>query len=182
MKSGGDKETATLPLVLYHGYDKTAPVYGYVEDIERHAKGTILNQVYNPAATFKTTVLNIDAHVTKEYCDFKFYVPSVDKTTRHLQAFKWKQCKGSPEVVALARERAMPTHDWCMLDRNNKRGMKLFQIDTGEVLAVFVSGKSHSTMNPVKISAKIKWFESETWTEELKLAAFLSLMTYCEKT
>lgn len=60
--------------------------------------------------------------------------------------------------------------------------MILFQEDTGEALAVYVAAKNHSKMNPLKIAAKVRWIESETWTEELKLAAFLALMTYGEKT
>lgn len=78
--------------------------------------------------------------------------------------------------------RAVDEHDWSWIERKNKRGMKLFHEESGEVLAIFVAGKKHSRMNPVRIAAKVRWLESERWTEELKLAAFLALMTYCEKT
>lgn len=59
--------------------------------------------------------------------------------------------------------------------------MKLIHEATGEVLAVFVAGKTHSKMNPVRIAAKVRWLESGLWTKELKLAAFMALMTYGEK-
>lgn len=182
MKRGDDDETSIIPLTLHHGVDKDGPIYGYVEAIETHAKGTIFNHAYNPDALFRTTVLDIGAHITKERCDFKFSVPSADKTTSEVQAFRWKQCKGDAEVLSLARERTVEAHDWSKVDWGEKRGLKLFQENTGEVLAVFVGGKSHSKKNPLKIAAKIKWLESPTWTEELKLAAFLALMTYVEKT
>jgi len=158
-------------------------VYGYVTGIERHTKGYILNHAYNPAAPFTTTVLDIDAHITREFCDFKFSIPSeMDPSKREVQAFKWKQCKGSPEVMALAAERSIETHDWSKFDWGEKRGMKLFHEASGEALAVYVAGKNHSTKNPMQIAAKVKWFESKIWTEELKLAAFLALMTFGEKT
>lgn len=94
----------------------------------------------------------------------------------------WKQCEGDPQVIALAKTRAVDAHDWSWVERENKRGMKLFHEESKEVLAVYVAGKKHSKMNPVRIAAKVRWFESARWTEELKLAAFLALMTYGEKT
>ncbi|KAL2065951.1 hypothetical protein VTL71DRAFT_3621 [Oculimacula yallundae] len=206
-----DAENAIIPVRLHYGHDKTGPVLGFVESIERNTKATILNTVYDPMAQFKTTILDIGAHITKEYCDFQFSVPSkLDPAVQEIQIFRWKQCKHHPAVLSLASDRVIPSHDWCLLDRQNERGMCLFQVgsvdaqtaliaeeskgrfwgmskskkpklEDGEVLAIFVSAKSHSTKNPVKIAARIRWCENELWNDQFKLAAFLAIMTFGEK-
>lgn len=118
-----------------------------------------------------------------------------DGMEKKVMQFRWKQCEGDPQVMDLGRTQAIEGHDWSWFGRENKRGMKLFCWDEnakgkgkgkdkeeGEVLAVFVAGKKHSKMNPVRIAAKVRWFDSKIWTDELKLAAFLALVTYGEKT
>ncbi|KAH7342984.1 hypothetical protein BKA65DRAFT_505312 [Rhexocercosporidium sp. MPI-PUGE-AT-0058] len=207
-----DAENTIIPVTLHYGPDKTGPILGYVESIEKNSKGTILNTVYDPTAQFKTTILDIGVHLTKEYCEFKFSVPSeLDPAVKEMQVFRWKQCEHHPAVLSLCSDRVLPSHDWCMLDRKNERGMCLFQLgseadvataanaeeakgkfwgmgktkkpklEDREVLAVFVSAKLHSKMNPVKIAARIRWLENEVWSEQLKLAAFLAVMTFGEK-
>ncbi|CZT04539.1 uncharacterized protein RAG0_10959 [Rhynchosporium agropyri] len=170
-----DAENSIIPLTLHYGPDKTGPILGFVESIERNTKATILNTVYDPTAEFKTTILDIGA------------------------------------LLSLCSDRVLPDHDWCLLGRENERGMCLFRIgsekdvttatnveeskgkfwnfgkskkpklDDGEVLAVFVAGKSHSWKNPVKVAARIRWCDNEVWSEQLKLAAFLAIMTFGEK-
>lgn len=97
-----------------------------------------------------------------------------------LQKFVWKQCEKDPQVVELCATRSVDAHDWSWYGRGERRGMKLFHEESGDVMAVFVAAKKHSKMNPVRIAAKVRWLESARWTEELKLAAFLALMTFSE--
>lgn len=54
-------ENSIIPITLHRGYDKTTPILGYVEGIERNTKATILNAAYDPNALFKTTILDIGA-------------------------------------------------------------------------------------------------------------------------
>lgn len=60
----------------------------------------------------------------------------------------------------------------------------------GSCLAVFVAAKTHSRMNPMKLAARVRWYEDVwvqggvdgPWGEVGKVAAFLALMAYGEKT
>ena len=191
---GAIGENDPIPLKLYHGPSKDSPIYATTDQIERHSTGTLYNHAYDPKALFATTKVSIDAHLTKERCDFDFLVGGHDGLEKKVMKFRWKQCKGDPQVMELGQSRAMEAHDWSWFGRENKKGMKLFcwgegedgpdgkGKDKGEVLAVFVAGKKHSKMNPVRIAAKVRWLDSKIWTDEVKLAAFLALMTYGEKT
>lgn len=74
--------------------------------------------------------------------------------------------------------------------KDKKVDSKLKDKDAGQCLAVFVAGKTHSKMNPMKVAARVRWFEDAwaaggvdgLWGEEGKVAAMLALMTYGEKT
>ena len=61
----------------------------------------------------------------------------------------------------------------------------------GKCLAIFVAAKTHSKMNPMKIAGRVRWCDEvwdeglpgsrNTWGEEGRVAAFLALMAYLEK-
>lgn len=61
----------------------------------------------------------------------------------------------------------------------------------GKCLAVFVAAKTHSKMNPMKIAGRVRWLDEvwdegppqggKNWGEEGRVAAFLALMGYLEK-
>jgi hypothetical protein len=90
-------------------------------------------------------------------------------------------------------ERAKPEKKSSFFSRSSKDkhvDTKLKGKNAGQCLAVFVAGKSHSKMNPLKVAARVRWFEDAwlaggvdgVWGEEGKVAAMLALMTYGEKT
>src|SRR4051794_21614767 len=61
-KSGpSDVENSIIPMTLHYGPDKTGPILGFVESIEKNTKATILNTTYDPTPEFKTTILDIGA-------------------------------------------------------------------------------------------------------------------------
>jgi hypothetical protein len=104
---------------------------------------------------------------------FSANVPSSDGTIR--QRFEWRHSEGL-EMKALSTEN-MGKENYSRDDR----GLKLVNVDTRQLLAVFVAGKQHRVYNPKKIAGKLRFISVEHEYNEFRKVVLLSILSIMER-
>jgi hypothetical protein len=115
----------------------------------------------------KKGALTTDVHI------FALDIPSSDGTLR--ERFEWRHSRGS-EVKALATDNVGKENYG-----GNDRGLKLVNVRTEELIAVFAGGKYNKVYNPMKIAGKLRFTNVEQGSEEFRKLVVLSILSIMER-
>jgi hypothetical protein len=116
----------------------------------------------------KKGALTTDTH------SFNLNMPSTDGAEAR-EIFEWRH-SGDPEVKALATD-DVGNENYCQ----NDRGLKLVNVRTGHLIAVFAGGKHSRVYNPRKIVGKLRFIAVEQWSDELRLVVVMSMLSIMER-
>ncbi|KAE9369531.1 hypothetical protein N431DRAFT_469434 [Stipitochalara longipes BDJ] len=104
---------------------------------------------------------------------FSFDFPSGDGILR--ETFEWRRSAG-PEVKALATENVGKENSSC-----DDRGLKLVNVRTRELIAVFASRTHHRVADPMKIAGKLRFTARGKEDDEFEKMVVLSILSIIER-
>ncbi|KAH6667676.1 hypothetical protein B0J14DRAFT_169452 [Halenospora varia] len=165
---------------LHYGPDDTYPVIGDVRF--RTSPGsdiTLYPCVLGSSSSASITETHIELlNNTAMTADVHFFYQNITDSSGSIirKNFEWRH-SGGPEAKALATDN-VGEEDYCQV----KRGLKLMDVATGEVLAVYCGGRQNRNLNPKRLGGKLRFLASEEkWGEGFRLVVVLSILCIVER-
>jgi hypothetical protein len=112
--------------------------------------------------------------LTTDTHSFYLEIPSTDGPPIG-ERIEWRH-SGTPEVKALATDNVDKEND-CQTDR----GLKLVNVRTGHLIAVFAGGNHSKAYNPRKIAGKRRFIGAGQWSEEFRVVVVMSMLSIMER-
>lgn len=177
-------KSETPQIQLHNGPKETYPLIGDVRfralktseiTIGRTSQGNPLSKFNEASMSDLHVELTKKGALTADIHAFSLDVPSAEGTLK--ERFEWRH-SGSPEVKTLATENVGKENY-----SGDDRGLKLVNVRTKELIAVFAGGNHHRANNPMKIAGKLRFISTEEAkeSEEFQKVVVLSILSIMER-
>ncbi|CZR68280.1 uncharacterized protein PAC_18179 [Phialocephala subalpina] len=168
------------PVRLHYGPDDTYPVIG---DVRFRTSPSSDITLYPCALGSSSSASITETHIellnnTAMIADVHFFYQNITNSSGSIirKNFEWRH-SGGPEAKALATDN-VGGEDYSQV----KTGLKLMDVATGEVLAVYCGGRHNRNLNPKRLGGKLRFLASEEKRGEgFRLVVVLSILCIVER-